>query len=216
MEILSVGQKNIRVQPHTEFTSNVAIVYSSKEIQPLILQNIYDLLKQVAQGCHMAFSVVHQRYAPIIGKYLNHLGYTDKYLHDDIIQDIFMILWSKRQRWEGVQNFEGYLFIMVRNILINESGKTKRHQVSPIQIESLEDISDSNPLENIDCREIMRIYYKGVHLLPRQAKAVCFLNERGMKVREIARTLGISPNTVKNHQRLATRKLREWLAQHIN
>jgi DNA-binding CsgD family transcriptional regulator len=37
-----------------------------------------------------------------------------------------------------------------------------------------------------------------------------------MKIKEIAKTLGISPNTVKNHRQVAIKKLKEWLAHHIN
>jgi RNA polymerase sigma-70 factor (family 1) len=216
MEILTIDQGNIQIQSSTESRSNVVILFSPMEIQSAIVQDISDLVSQAAQGSHAAYAALYQRYVPGIRKFLNYMGHTDKYLQDDIIQDIFFILWSKRQRLGEVRNFEAYLFMMARNILLNYLRKTKRHSTSPVQVESLEHISDCNTLESIDRREIRKIYYKGIHLLPRQTKKVCLLNEDGMKIKEIARTLGISPNTVKNHRQLAVRKLREWLFDHIN
>jgi RNA polymerase sigma factor (sigma-70 family) len=195
---------NIQVEPFRK--SRLEIVDPS---------DINGLLTKIAEGNHAAFTIIYYRYAPLMTRYLIHFGCTNEHLQEDILQEVFLILWSKREKWVGVTNFDSYLYIMVRNMHRDEIRKTNRLTRIVKQSFPPEEI-DNSSIETIDRRERKKIFYAGTNLLPRQAKTVCELTEQGVKIKEIARVLVISPQTVRNHRQVAIKKLKQWLAQHIN
>lgn len=66
------------------------------------------------------FMDMYQHFYPQMKDFVRILGGMGRSDSDDIVQDIFLRIWENFQRIMEVENLESYLFIMVRNRLINE------------------------------------------------------------------------------------------------
>ena len=118
-------------------------------------------------------------------------------LAQEITQDVFLKIWSSRQRLREVQSFSDYLFIISRNEIISALRKKNKQVVAP-----------SNNLEEIIMRPDKQLHYKEsynkilqlIGQLPTTRKKVFTLSRlEGKSYEEIGAELGISRNGVKDH-----------------
>jgi len=143
---------------------------------------------------------------------------------ENIIQDVFMTLWERRDDLKIHISLVSYLFILIKNRCIDhlrrkkhaETGKklmqenfTHEQQMKLSSLEALDHtlISDSN-LEQIIARAI--------DSLPPKCREIFILHKiDGKKYKEIAEKLQISVSTVENQMGIALRKLREQLKDYM-
>ena len=118
-------------------------------------------------------------------------------LAQEITQDVFLKIWSSRQRLHEVKSFSDYLFIISRNEIISALRKKNKQAVAP-----------SNNLEEIIMRPDKQLHYKEsynkilqlIGQLPTTRKKVFTLSRlEGKSYEEIGAELGISRNGVKDH-----------------
>jgi RNA polymerase sigma-70 factor (ECF subfamily) len=75
------------------------------------------LLQQLADGSVNAFTSLYKRYQPRLLRLLQ--PFRDIEDPEEIIQDIFLKLWQKRESLPAVRSIEFYLYRMARNRLID-------------------------------------------------------------------------------------------------
>jgi len=116
---------------------------------------------------------------------------------EDIIQDLFIRLWTNRRKLEINENISGYLYRSSRNAALNYLRAEKSRKKTILDIPSLETISDECLIEQI---EFNMALHQCIEQLPERCKEV-FLKSRfeNLKQQEIATQLGISIKTIKNH-----------------
>ncbi len=165
-----------------------------------------ELMERLREGDDLALKLIYD-------KYWTHL-YTSAYnmLHDqpaceDIIQDLFINLWNKREQIEIKASLKSYLFASVRY----EVYRQVRH--GSVREEIFENIQDrlQTPSEygNIEHRELLSFVNSIVNNLSEKCKVVYKLSrEEQLSHKEIASKLSISPKTVENHLNKALRQLR--------
>ncbi len=133
---------------------------------------------------------------------------------EEIVQEVFIRLWEKREEIHISQSIKAYLYKAVRNRCINELKKAFQ------KIHSLDDsgtgpefISDhEGPHEIMTTAELERVLNDSLKLLPERCYAVFALSRfSGMTNREIAEELNISVKTVENQITIALRKIRAHL-----
>ena len=116
---------------------------------------------------------------------------------EEITQDVFLKIWSSRQKLREVKSFSDYLFIISRNEIISALRKKNKQAVAP-----------SNNLEEIIMRPDKQLHYKEsynkilqlIGQLPTTRKKVFTLSRlEGKSYEEIGAELGISRNGVKDH-----------------
>ncbi|MEL7586973.1 MAG: RNA polymerase sigma-70 factor [Prolixibacteraceae bacterium] len=128
---------------------------------------------------------------------------------EELVSDVFVKLWNKRDDFAAIRNIKSYLFILARNESISFIRKSKR-----LRIINLEEVDDYYfaPLENdgselFDQEMIDRIN-ETVDSLPVKCKMAFSLAKiNGLKYKEIADIMNISPLTVKNHIAYALEKI---------
>lgn len=118
-------------------------------------------------------------------------------LAQEITQDVFLKIWSSRQRLRDVQSFSDYLFIISRNEIISALRKKNKDLVEP-----------SHELQEILMQPDKQLHYKEsyhkilslIDQLPPARKKVFTLSRlEGKSYEEIGSELGISRNGVKDH-----------------
>ena len=72
------------------------------------------LIKSFNEGDPMAFKVIFDRYYKILCSYTYHFIRTP-YAVDDIVQDIFVALWNRREKFDCIEKISSFLFVSTRN-----------------------------------------------------------------------------------------------------
>ncbi len=170
------------------------------------LENEDVLLQKVKAGDERAFEMVFRNYYPhlvlLAQKYL-----LDRDLSENVVQGVFVKLWENRASME-IRSLRGFLVVSVRNKCTNE---LKHRQVVREYEKENEGINEGGWLtfnENVYLQQINRV----IDELPEQRRRIFKMSRMdGLKYREIAEKLNISPKTVEVQMGKALKYLREQL-----
>lgn len=174
------------------------------------LHNETELLAQAAAGSEKAFATLFHGYRDKIYSVAMRLT-RSTFMAEEVVQDIFLKLWVKKESLSDIQDFEDYLFIMTRNHVFTALKRVARQQqlVDDLQLEMPS--SEDSTYNRIVNQELEQILQQAVELLPAQQKQIYLLSkEQEMKREEIAKLLRISSETVKTHLARALRHIRAY------
>ncbi len=172
----------------------------------IILFEDTELMDRLRAGDDLALKLIYK-------KYWNQL-YTSAYnmLQDqqaceDIIQELFINLWKKREQIEIKASLKSYLFASVRYEVYRQVRQ------GSVRVDIFDNIQDrlETPSEygSIEHKELLSYVNSIVNNLSEKCKVVYKLSrEEQLSHKEIAIKLDISPKTVENHLNKALRQLR--------
>ncbi|ATL48239.1 hypothetical protein COR50_14305 [Chitinophaga caeni] len=161
-----------------------------------------------------AFRTLYDEYAERVYQYANAFTRSPE-LAEDITQELFLILWRKRDDLHQVENMDGYIFRIARNLAI----KLLKKAALDIQL-SVElyrhAIKENNAIdEALGSKAVKDLLEKAVLELPPQPRKIYLLSRKEfMNFDEIAEVTGLSRNTVKNHLQKALNEIRDYLVKH--
>jgi RNA polymerase sigma-70 factor (family 1) len=128
---------------------------------------------------------------------------------EEIVSDLFLKIWEKRETLEEIRNLRVYCFVAARHLSINQLEKQKRHQH-----EDLEDYKNQlicatpNPEECMISEEMLRRIQEVVEELPPRCKmSFKLVKEYGFGYREAAEILQVSEKTIENQLSIALKKI---------
>jgi RNA polymerase sigma-70 factor (family 1) len=174
------------------------------------LHGLENLLVRISEGDEHAFACLFNKYKnKIYSITLRLTESTD--LAEDVVQDIFLKLWLRREKIAEIADFENYLFIMIRNEVYSAfRSSVRKNQLSEVLAYSTP-ISDNHTLSSVIENEYAQVLKEAVNRLPLQQRQVYLLSrEEDMKRDEIAKVLQISSETVKTHLSRALRYIRAY------
>jgi len=126
----------------------------------------------------------------------------------DIVQDTFVILWSKREEIDPEQSLKAYLFKIVKNRSLNWLNKQVNNS-EPFEDHMLHLVSDSEQT-NSSAETLSSNFKNWIEELPeRQREAFELSRFDGLNHDEIANVMNVSPKTVNNHIVAALSTLRD-------
>ena len=165
----------------------------------MILIDENTLLAEIANGDEKAFSLLYQKYAPEISKYV--LKFVKSEGHaEDICQEIFLKIWGSRETLVSINSFKAYIFIIARNHSFNflkhaAVEKTVQDEISRSALQLKNETEEEfQTAEYLQYLEIM------LSKIPERSREVFELcRENGNSYNEAAEQLGISNNAVKKH-----------------
>lgn len=134
-------------------------------------------------------------------------------LAEEVVLDVFVKLWEKRDNLDHISNVETYLYISVRNKSISVL-KTERgfsfnmlDELS-VQLTNYEPSADNQLIEH----EMFGKLNEAVNLLPSKCKIIFkLIREDGLNRNEVAHILNISVKTVDNQIAIAVQKIAKRL-----
>lgn len=169
-----------------------------------------DLLYKVKQNDAAAFKLIFDTYYESLAYYA-YKFVEDKAAAEDIVQEVFVNFWAKRQQWEVTTSLPAYLYGAVRNRCLNHLKSHKIRSAYAEQATHTEEIDAFIP-EQIDARDLARLIESSLVDLPVARQRIFRLSrEEGLKYREIADQLGISVKTVEAQMGKALKFMRERL-----
>lgn len=134
---------------------------------------------------------------------------------EEIAQDIFVNLWSKREEISITSSLSGYIFRSARNRIINLSQHEKvkinhREQVIARSNES------GYETDHFTKKEIGLLVKETVNSMPEKRKKVYLLSRnQGLKYTQIGEQMNISVKTVEAHISAALNQLRTTLKDYL-
>ncbi len=168
-------------------------------------KNIFEELKN---GNKNALKTIFDSYyRPLCNYAFQFINDTDQ--AEEVVQDLMVRLWEKRNTLTIGTSLKNYLYRSVRNQCINLIQHEKVKQLHAQKIKDAlftEEAADSYHLEP----ELMDRLEAGIEALPEKQREIFRLSrEEGLKYREIAGQLHISLKTVEAQMGLALKTLRE-------
>ena len=133
---------------------------------------------------------------------------------EEIVSDIFLSVWERREQLLSVRNFRAYLNTIARNMAVSHVRKKSNLYGDVFISEEIEYTISvySNPETNLIESELMYDLDVAVESLPDKCRqAFRLVREHGMKYREAAEILEISEKTLEAHMALAIKRIREKL-----
>lgn len=127
---------------------------------------------------------------------------------EELVSDVFVKLWNNKDEYSSIRNIRSYLFVLARNESISFLRKKKQQTIS------IDEFGDYwfTPLETEDSEtfppEVIEKINEAIELLPSKCKMAFSLAKiNGLKYKEVAEIMKISPWTVKNHVAYALEKI---------
>lgn len=169
---------------------------------PHIQQGIYAGKEQSLAELYQVFSKRLHHFARVITR--------SPEVAEEIVEDVFVKLWSNRHRINEVENLTVYLYVAVKNRSLNaisqKASELIKAPFDDLDIEAAQVVSD--PYNLLVTAEMMKRMQQAVDNLPPRCKMIFKLvREDGLKHREVAEILNISHNTVDVQMAIAIKKI---------
>jgi RNA polymerase sigma-70 factor (family 1) len=176
--------------------------------------NINLLITQLNRGSIRAFDRLYGLYSKDL---LRNVYYQvkDKEVAKDITQEVFMIVWRRRESIDPERSIKPYLNVIARNLMI------KAFQKRIVDRQFGEELLRNgvnfhpSPDEAMEYKETLQIINRAIDTLSQQQKTIyqkCRME--GKSHEEIANELGISKATVNNHITTANRLVTAYLQKY--
>lgn len=172
------------------------------------------LLQHVARGDEQGFRQLFHLYKARI--YTAALRITrSETAAEELLQDVFMIIWLRREKLTEIEDFPSYLFIIVRNEAYRAIRKIAKERTGALKdIYEEPDELDTEAL--ISLKEYQDHLRRIVEQLPPQQKqAYRLIREQGLSREEAAKAMQVSPQTVKAHLSKALKTIRAFMSAHF-
>lgn len=137
---------------------------------------------------------------------------------EEIVSDVFVKCWIDRAQMQEVQKPETYLFIAVKNHALNYNKR-----FSSVQVVNIDDheggaqlLNSASPEMELEKKEMLFQMDQAVESLPKQCRIIFrLIKENGMKYKEVAEILNISPRTVHTQMLRAMKKMSKAMEPYL-
>ena len=175
-----------------------------------------DLLVQVTQGNEHAFRQLYDNYRNKIYSLGMHLTRSE-ILSEEIVQDVFMKVWEKRDQLRGINYLNAWLRTVARNTCSNYLRNLAMEKLVMKRYAVQHNAETPSPENDVAAKEYEQIIEAAIRQLPPQQKKVYLLSRQDSKKQEeIANELNISIYTVKEYMKLAKRSIRQYLEDKLD
>lgn len=171
------------------------------------------LVVKMRAGDVSAFDSLYWRYYQVV--YRNILKLTkDPLVSEDILQEVFIRLWEKRQDINFEQPVVNWIFVISFNLSIDYTRKKLREQELHRKL-----LADTNtiPQNGSVYEDYYQLLKRAIEQLsPQKQRIVKLCKLEGMTYEEAAAEMKISRHTVKEYLSAAMASLSEYVRQHAN
>lgn len=172
------------------------------------------LLKKIAVGDDHAFRELFNLYKERFYAVALKMTRSDE-VAEDIVQDVFMNIWTKRESIMNVENPSSYFFTCVYRRVYQHYRKIALEK-KLLQAVSSGKESVNTTEEMILAHESENLVFQAIAKLPPQQQLVFKLSKQeGLSREDIACRLNVSPNTVKNHLSSAIKFIQVFLRNSV-
>ena len=151
-----------------------------------------ELLLQLRKGDRIAFDELFNRFAEPIHTYIK-MRLNGSEEADDVLQEVFIRLWNKRQSIVIHTSFRNYLYTIVQHCICDHqrASKRKRYTLTAEMPDHTEE--RPQPDEQYQYKQAYHLWKNATNKLPGQMRRIYSMkNEEQLSVKEIASELQLS------------------------
>lgn len=170
-----------------------------------------ELFLRVADGDQVAFEKIFHHYTAFLYPFLINKTKSHKQ-SEEIIQEVFLKLWDKRESIVLIENYRSYIFMMAVNQAYSYFKKIALDK--KLQQHVWQTVSSHQNIVNdlVDAHETETLINKAIEQLPPAQKKIYLLSrQKGLSHEEIAAELNISKGTVSNQITSALQFIKKYL-----
>lgn len=160
------------------------------------------------------FRLYYEKFIKISLQYVR--GYNNA---EDIVSEVFIKILKRKDKLHEIERIDGYLFLMIKNQCLDYL-KRKSNQSNLVPLDDNEGhyfYEEADLSKQIEGDELQSIIDRCVENFPPKRKIVYqLIKENGLKHKEVAEILNISPKTVENHLDFALKSLRIVVGNYMN
>lgn len=175
-----------------------------------------DNLTRLVTGDQQVFKLVFDHYFPIIYRRI-YSRLHDEEQTDDLVQEVFLALWLGREKLTNVESLDAYLSGIAKNQLHSYFRRNKKRLLesdyTEAQCANLYD-ETTEPDYVLETKQLRQDIEKIVESMPATMMR-CFqlYHKERYSIKEIAMTLSLNEQTVKNHLSVAKDRIKKLLPQ---
>jgi RNA polymerase sigma factor (sigma-70 family) len=180
-----------------------------------VLINEKALLEQVANGDSNAYAQLYAFYTPLIYRFIYPFTDRSKENTEEIIQDVFLKVWMRKETLIGLRSFESYLFKMAKNQLIDVRKREQCLKKITAQFNLREEPSVSPLYDDLIYTEYISSAQLAIDQLTPQRRRIFELRtQQDMTIDEISDSLHITRSAVKKQLYEAINFIKRHLHDH--
>jgi len=158
-----------------------------------------ELLQQLIAGDESGFAGLYDLYNRAIYNFIIRFVHSVP-LAEDLTQEVFIKIWENRLYLKSVKSFKAYLFTVARNHTLNSLKVVFRSEAAIGEVIKSFIDTRSETEEDILHKEYLEFLKKTMDALPERTRQIFKLcREQEKTYDEVAKSLNISRNAVKNH-----------------
>lgn len=171
------------------------------------------LIKRIAALDEDAFMIIYDRYAQRMLRYFYRMLYQDNELAQDFVQDLFLKLVEKADRFNPKQKFSTWLYTLAANMCKNEYRKRKVRDRFKQEISHHENTIESGIEDFMDRKAFSQELSEALDILSPEQKNVFILRyQQDLSLKEISAISQCAEGTVKSRIYYGLKKLAQKLA----
>lgn len=151
--------------------------------------------------------IYHQTHSAICA-YIRCLGVPQSQAQE-VTQEIYLRLYQTMRKGEEILNVRAWLFRAAHNLGLNVRAREKAFRALNPEWDRFAALAVESPERALLDREKARKVRSALETLSPQQRNCLYLRAEGLRYREIAEVMGISPNTVNEFLRRAIARLAE-------
>ncbi len=173
------------------------------------------LIEQLLQDGERAFDYIYDLYWKQLFQYAyNRLQSED--IAKDMVQDVFISLWNKRDGLKLNSSLSAYLFSILRFKLINFYHANEVRKLHALRVNQHDHPSENNIDQRVHINEVNSLLNSSIQNLPCKMKEIFKLSRiDGHSTLQISEQLNISEQTVKNQLSTALKRLKLNFADYL-
>jgi len=174
------------------------------------------LVQLLRKGNDAAFTEIYHRYWNKLFSVAAHKLHYDLKLAEELVQDIFLDLWHRRELLDIRGSLSIYLAAAMKYKVIDARLKLQRQRAYAESLAATAPAGDTSTEKQVSFDELQHRLSALVSNLPEKCQLVYKLSrEAGYSQKEIAHQLSISEKTVESHLARAVKTLRLGLKQFL-
>ncbi len=157
-----------------------------------------ELMQRIGRGEHKAFDTLYYRYARRLGGFFLRMLAYDAAKAEDMVQELFVRVWTHRKEYRSTQPFATWLYAMAYNLCKNEYRHEIVRQAYVEQCQQREEPTEelSEAMERDELRQRLRQVVQSLPTAQRDAFLLHYDEE--LTIPEVAHIIGCPEGTVKS------------------
>ncbi len=170
------------------------------------------LLKNISEGSWESYTSLFNIYLDKLSQYIYPFVNQSREDTEEIIQEVFLKIWERREHLSSIRTFDQYLFRMAKNKLIDLLAKRRSIKDLHKKYAAFRQASHCEPEQDLIYAEYQETAKKAIEELSPKLRTVFFMSTRDeLSLDEIASRLRLPKETVKKRLYLAGAFIRNYL-----